>query len=70
MALDRQNGDIEGQRWDRFWGWGRQGRGWDPVGEDITEPGDGQELLVLDGSRNVLYGAQQKVEHMEYVVSG
>ena len=68
--MDRPNGDREGQRWDRVRGWGRQGRGWDPVGEEITETGCGREMFVVDRSRNVFYGARHKVERMDYAVGG
>ena len=34
------------------------------------EPGDIQELFVVDGSKNIFYGAQQKVELMDYAVGG
>ena len=47
-----------------------QGRGWDPVGEEVTELGYGQELFVVDSSRKVFYGTRKKVERMDYAVGG
>ena len=70
LTLDRYNGDREGQRWYRVRGWGRQGCGWYPVGEEIVELGYGRELFVVDSNGNVFYGTQQKVERMYYLVGG
>ena len=53
MALYRQNGDREWHRWDRVRGWGVQVRGWDPVGEEVADLGDGRELFVVEVSGNV-----------------
>ena len=39
--MDRQNRDREGDIWDRVRGWRKEVCGWDPVGEEITELGDG-----------------------------
>ena len=70
MALERKNGEREGYRWYRFRGWRKEGCGWYPVGEEITELGNGRELIVVDDSSNVFYVTRQKVEHMEYAVGG
>ena len=70
MALYRQNGDREGQRWDRVRGWGIQGRVWDPVEEEVTNLGDGRELFVVECSRNVFYAIRHKFDRMDYAVGG
>ena len=70
VVLDRKIRDREGQRWDRVRDWGRQGRGLDPVGEEITDTGCGQEMFVVDRSRNIFYSARHKVERMDYAVGG
>ena len=48
----------------------RQGCGKNPVGEEVTELGDGQEMFVVDVIESVFHGKQQKVECMDYAVVG
>ena len=70
MDLDRKKGDRERRRWDQVRGWRRQGRGRNPVGEEVTELGDGRDLFVVGGIGSVYDGTQKKVERMDYAVGG